>query len=129
MEKKRLTIEDLKKVREKFQQQITVRSGIARARLIVHMGTCGIAAGAREILSAAMNLLEESKADDVIITTSSCAGLCSAEPMATVEILHQPPVKYINLTPEKMERIFKEHILGNKIVKEFALATGSETTA
>jgi NADP-reducing hydrogenase subunit HndB len=129
MDKKKLTINELKQIREQFQQQITIRSGESRARLIIHMGTCGIAAGARDVLSAAMKALEESGANDVVVTTSSCAGLCSREPMATVEILHQPPVKYVDLTPEKIVKIFKEHILSGKIVKEYALASGSETTA
>lgn len=128
MEKKKLTIEDLKKIREEYQQQVAVRSGEGRAKLIIHMGTCGIAAGARDILNAAMACLEKAKVQDVIITTSSCAGLCSREPMATVEIAHHPPVKYVDLTPEKIERIFKEHILGGNLVKEYALASGSETT-
>ncbi len=129
MEKKKLTVSELKNIRQEFQEHLTVRAGVARARVIIHMGTCGIAAGAREILNAALKALEESQSKDVIVTTSSCAGLCSSEPMATVEIQHEPPVKYINLTEEKIRKIFKEHVLGGKIVKEYALATGSETTA
>lgn len=129
MEKKKLTIGELKKIREQFQQQMTLRAGMARVKVIIHMGTCGIAAGARDILQEAMKLQEEMKLDDVIVTTSSCAGLCSKEPMATVEVVHQPPVKYIELTAEKIKKIFEEHVKNGNIVKEYALASGSETTA
>lgn len=129
MEKKKLTIDDLKKIREKFQQQVTIRSGEARVRLIVHMGTCGIAAGARDILNSAISTIEKLKLEDVIVITSSCAGLCSREPMATVEIQHHAPIKYVDLTPEKIEEIIRKHIVGGQLVKEYALASGSETTA
>ena len=57
-----------------------------------------------------------------------CTGLCSREPMATVEVLDHPPVKYVELTREKMQRIFKEHVLDGAVVSEYALAIGSERT-
>jgi NADP-reducing hydrogenase subunit HndB len=63
----------------------------------------------------------------VIVTTSGCAGFCNREPMATVEFKDQPPVKYVDLTPEKMRKIFTEHVLWGRMVAEYALAVGSET--
>jgi NADP-reducing hydrogenase subunit HndB len=90
------------------------------------MGTCGIASGARDILGAFLKHLEEQDVKDIIVTTSGCAGLCSHEPMATVELKDEPPVKYVDLTVDKVARVFNEHVMGGKIVKEFALAIGSE---
>ncbi len=124
----RLSIEDLKKIRDDARQTLTLRSGDARARITVHMGTCGISAGAREVMGALLKEIEASATTDVIVTTSGCAGLCSREPMATVELKGQPPVKYVDLKPERILRIFREHVLGGKIVMEFALASGCETT-
>jgi NADP-reducing hydrogenase subunit HndB len=92
------------------------------------MGTCGISAGAREIMGALLKEIEKENVTDVIVTTSGCAGLCSREPMATVALAGQAPVKYVDLKPERMVRIFKDHVLGGKIVTDFALASGSETT-
>jgi NADP-reducing hydrogenase subunit HndB len=92
------------------------------------MGTCGIAAGAREILTALMKEIEKKKIKDIIITTSGCAGLCSREPMATVEISGKAPVKYVDLTKDKIRKILNEHILTGSIVNEYALAIGSERT-
>jgi NADP-reducing hydrogenase subunit HndB len=66
------------------------------------MGTCGIAAGAREIMDALLDEMKKKKATDVVVTTSGCAGLCNREPMATVELKDQPPVKYFDLTPAGM---------------------------
>ena len=124
----KLTIEDLKKIREKARGTVTLRKGVGRAKVTVHMGTCGIASGARDIMDAVMNEIETRDIKDVIVTTSGCAGLCSREPMATVELPEKPPVKYVDLTKEKINKIFEEHILGGNIVTKFALAIGSERT-
>jgi NADP-reducing hydrogenase subunit HndB len=56
------------------------------------------------------------------------AGLCSREPMITVELQGKPAVKYVDMTPEKAKQVFAEHVLGGKIVTEYALAAGSERT-
>jgi NADP-reducing hydrogenase subunit HndB len=125
----RLTIDDLKRMRATSAPAIQLRLGSARARITVHMGTCGIAAGARDVMAALMKALEAHGTSDVIVTTSGCAGLCSREPMATVEVRSAAPVKYVDLTPEKIVKVFRQHALGGEIVAECALATGCETTA
>lgn len=118
--------EDLDKISNRIKSQIQLREDASRVRITVHMGTCGIASGAREIIKTFLELKEQEQADDVTITTSGCAGLCSHEPMATVQLLDQAPVKYAKLTPDKVKTIFKDHIQGGKIVKDYALAKGSE---
>ncbi|MCK4395827.1 (2Fe-2S) ferredoxin domain-containing protein [candidate division WOR-3 bacterium] len=125
----KLKPEDLDKITEKVKRTMILREGSGRSKIIVHMGTCGIAAGARTIMSTLMKEIEVRDLKDVILTTSSCAGLCSREPMITVEIQDQPPVKYVDLTPEKVKEIFVKHVLGGEIVKEYALAFGSERVA
>ncbi len=124
----RLTLNDLKKIKEKQKATFTLREGGYRAKITVHMGTCGIAAGAREIMTVLMDEITKAGLEDVITTTSGCAGLCAREPMITVEILNQPPVKYGNLTVDKAKEIFKEHIMGGKPIEKYALVIGSETT-
>ncbi len=122
----KLKPEDLDKIAQKMRSTTNLRDGTARMKITVHMGTCGIASGAREILSAFLSCIEKEETSNILITTSGCAGLCSREPMATVEAKGEPPVKYVDLTKDKVERIFKEHIVGGKIVQEYALAIGSE---
>ncbi|MCK5286193.1 MAG: (2Fe-2S) ferredoxin domain-containing protein [Thermodesulfovibrionia bacterium] len=124
----KLTIDDLKKIKEKHKATFTVREGGYRAKVTVHMGTCGIAAGAREVMTALMDEIAQAKVEDVIVTTSGCAGLCSREPMATVEIVNNPPVKYVQLNKNKIREIFKEHILNGEAVEKYAMVIGSETT-
>lgn len=118
--------EDLDKISERMKRVINLRDGAGRAKVTVHMGTCGIAAGARKIMSSLLEVAEEKRIEDVIITTSGCAGLCSREPMATVELKGEAPVKYVDLTEEKIKKIFVEHILEGKIISEYALGIGSE---
>jgi NADP-reducing hydrogenase subunit HndB len=124
----KLKIEDLQKIKEKVQRSAGVRDGDYGVKIIVHMGTCGIASGARTILDVFMNAINEKGLDDVILTTSGCAGLCSQEPMATVEVKGSAPVKYVNLDKDRAGRIFEEHVINRKPVTEFALVQGSETT-
>jgi NADP-reducing hydrogenase subunit HndB len=123
----RLTIEDLKKIKEDHKAMLTLREGGYRAKVTVHMGTCGIAAGARKVMEALLDEISANKKTDIIVATSGCAGLCSKEPMATVEIINEAPVKYVLLNEEKMRKIFKEHILNGQIVQDSALVMGSET--
>jgi NADP-reducing hydrogenase subunit HndB len=123
----RLTVDDLKKIKEDYKAAFTLREGGYRAKITVHMGTCGIAAGARNIMETIIEEIGKHNAKDVITTTSGCAGLCSKEPMATVEILNEPPVKYVHLNEDKMRRIFKEHVMDGHIVQEYAIVMGSET--
>ena len=124
----KLTVDDLKRIKEEVRFTTVLREGGFRAKVNIHMGTCGIAAGARKLMSAVLGEIEERKIKDVMVTTSGCAGLCSREPMATVEILGKPPVKYCDLNEERIKEIFVQHVLNGEIVEAYALARGSETT-
>jgi len=119
---------DLDSIAEKTKRTMLLREGAARAKVIVHMGTCGIAAGARPVMKALMDEVESRGVKDVMVTISSCAGLCSREPMVTVELEGQPAVKYVDMTPEKARKVAAEHVFGGQIVAEYALAAGSERT-
>ena len=118
--------EDLEKIRERMTRTMSLRDGDARVKITVHMGTCGIAAGARKIMSSLLVLVEEKDSTDIVLTTSGCAGLCSREPMMTVELKGEAPVKYVDLNEDKTRKIFSEHVLSGAVVEEYALAIGSE---
>lgn len=122
----KIKIEDLDRISEEIKKSTLLREGAGRAKITIHMGTCGISAGAREIMNTLLVEIEKRDIKDIILATSGCAGLCSKEPMATVELKGKAPVKYIELTPEKIRKILLEHVLGGKIVKEYVLAIGSE---
>lgn len=124
----KMKVEDLQRIKEARQGSVNLRAGHYRAKVTVHMGTCGIAAGARNVMSAMLDELAASGLDDVIVTSSGCAGLCSREPMMTVEIQEQAPVKYVDLDAEKTRKVFASHVVKGQPIPEYALAIGSETT-
>ena len=125
----KLTLDELRRSRAEARKSLYLREGEFRGRIIVHMGTCGIAAGARAVVAAFLEALQKSRIKDIMVTTSGCAGLCSREPMATIEMRNAAPVKYGELTPEKAGKIFQQHILGGTAVAEYALGLGSERGA
>jgi NADP-reducing hydrogenase subunit HndB len=124
----RLSIDDLKKIKDEHKAEFTLREGGYRAKITVHMGTCGITAGARDVMTTLVDELSSQNIKDVVVTTSGCAGLCSREPMATVEVLGEAPVKYVDLNPDKIKKIITDHILGGNIVEDYAYVVGSETS-
>jgi len=123
----KITIEDLKKIKERVHAETALRDGHLRVKVTVHMGTCGIASGAKEVMDSLLKEIEEAGVTDVAVTTSGCMGLCSREPLVTVEILNQEPIKYEYMNSNKMRQVFKRHILEGEIQNPFVLARGAET--
>ena len=122
----RLTIDDLKKIKERVHADMALREGDRRVKVTVHMGTCGIASGAREVLDTLLQEIEEAKVNDIFVTTSGCMGLCSREPLVTVEVMNQDAIKYEYMNPNKMRQVFKRHVLDGEIQLPFVLARGAE---
>lgn len=122
----KLKPQDLDRIAQKMKKIINLREGTAKAKIIVHMGTCGIAAGSRTVMTALADEIEKKDLKDILLTISSCAGFCSKEPMITIELKNKPPVKYVDLTSEKAMEILEEHVLNGEIVKKYALAVGNE---
>ena len=120
----RLAIADLKKIKEKVLSETSLREGGQRAKITVHMGTCGVAAGARTVMDALMSEMAEAGATDVMVTTSGCAGMCSKEPMVTVETLGEEPIIYGHMDANKMRQVFRRHVLQGEVQTMFAMARG-----
>ena len=118
----KLTIQDLKKIKENAKKATALREGGATVKITVHMGTCGIAAGAREVMDALLEELAESDRQDIRVVTSGCMGMCSSEPNVTVEIQNQEPVIYALMDRNKMRQVFKRHVLLGEVQSDFALA-------
>ncbi len=124
----KLKIEDLAKIVEKRKRATSLREGAGRVKITVHMGTCGIASGARKIMAEVLRCVEESGSSDILVTSSGCAGFCSREPMITVEVVEEAPIKYVDLDEKRVRKVFDEHVINGKIVEEYALGLGSEHT-
>lgn len=113
------TIEELKKLREEAQRDIRVRTETG-TKVIVGMGTCGIAAGARETMHA---ILEELKKREVEahVTTVGCIGMCVKEPLVDIEQAGKPRVTYSNVHPDMVPRLIEEHLINGRVVEEWVV--------
>jgi NADP-reducing hydrogenase subunit HndB len=120
----KLTIADLKKIKDKVHSETALREGAQRAKVTVHMGTCGVAAGARAVMDSLMSEIAEAGVADIIVTTSGCAGMCSKEPMVTVELVGKDPIIYGQMDANKMRQVFKRHVLQGEVQSMFAMARG-----
>ncbi len=118
---------DLRKIKDEVQIRNALREDGYTACVTVHMGTCGIASGAREVMRILLENLGKSRRKDIRVTTSGCIGLCSHEPLITVERLNEEPVRYAMVNAEKINQIFKEHVIGGKPVVEYALVMDMDT--
>lgn len=119
-------LKDLQAIKEKVLAQTVLRADGYRACVTVHMGTCGIAAGARDIMAALMDELATCGRRDIRITNSGCIGICIQEPVMTVEVLGSQPVLYGKLDQDKARLIFREHVLGGKPLPQLAIGSGRE---
>jgi NADP-reducing hydrogenase subunit HndB len=120
----KISIADLKKIKDKVHSETSLREGGQRAKITVHMGTCGVAAGARTVMDSLMSEIAEAAVSDVMVTTSGCAGMCSKEPMVTVELVGKEPIMYGEMDANKMRQVFKRHVLQGEVQSMFAIARG-----
>lgn len=118
----KMTIDDLKKLREEAKKKAVLREGGATVKITVHMGTCGIAAGASEVMEIVMEEMALTERRDIHVINSGCMGMCSSEPNVTVELKGQTPVIYQHVDKNKMRQIFKRHVILGEIQTDFALA-------
>jgi NADP-reducing hydrogenase subunit HndB len=115
------SIEDLKRVREEALEKRRVKTASGVAQVTVAMGTCGIAAGARDTMKAILGYIEDHNVSGVMVTQTGCIGMCEREPIVQVSIGEQPKVTYGKVTPEVAERIMKEHVQGGNAISEFVV--------
>jgi NADP-reducing hydrogenase subunit HndB len=118
----KLTIEDLKRLRGNAKKATALREGETTVKITVHMGTCGIAAGAREVMDALIEEMSESDRQDIRVVTSGCMGMCSSEPNVTVELKDKEAVIYQHMNRNKIRQVFKRHVLLGEVQTDFALA-------
>ncbi|MBI5188427.1 MAG: NADH-quinone oxidoreductase subunit NuoF [Nitrospirae bacterium] len=117
----RLTIEDLKNIKEKHKATFALREGGYRAKVTVHMGTCGITVGAKDVMDALINEVKKNGLKDVTVGSAGCAGLCGREPIVTIEEIGKETIKYCDMNAEKMRKIVVAHLIEGKPVEDYAL--------
>lgn len=120
----KISVEDLRKIKEKTSRESSLRGGTTTVKITVHMGTCGIAAGARSVMDTLLEEKAESDRTDIKIVAAGCLGMCSSEPNVTVEVVGEEPIVYKKMDPNKTRQVFKRHILKGEVQTDFALAKG-----
>ena len=113
------SLEDLEKLRDQAQKELKVRLETGTT-ITVGMGTCGIAAGARETMHVILEELDNRKID-AHVTTTGCIGMCVREPLVDIEQAGMPRVTYGNVHPNMISRLIEEHLINGNVVEEWAV--------
>lgn len=112
------TLDDLRRIRDTARKSMLVRDSGERPQVKVAMGTCGIAAGARAVVSAVLDELAARDVSDVAVTLTDCMGQCQSEPMLDVQRPGEVEVVYARVTPEIARKIVAQHVIGGQPVAE-----------
>ena len=119
-------LEDLKKLREKAQKNIKLRSQDAKIKVVVGMGTSGIAAGAREVLNKFISEINERDLDDVMVTQTGEKGMSSQEPIVEIREENKPTVVYGEMNSDKVEEVVESHLVNGKVVEDYVVSVEEE---
>lgn len=116
------TLAELAAIKAKMQDKVAMREGTSSTRIVVGMATCGIAAGARPVLSTFVEEINrEGLFDKVTVTQTGCIGICQFEPVVEVFSADSEKVTYVKMTAEKAKRVVAEHIKGGEVVTEYTI--------
>lgn len=116
------SLAELQAIRDRMQKQIDIRDNDEdRIRVVVGMATCGIAAGARPVLTAFLDEIEKRNLRNVTVTQTGCIGVCRLEPIVEVYVPGEEKVTYVKLTPDMVPRIVSEHLVNRNVVAEYTI--------
>lgn len=116
------SLEELAAIRDKMQNVVNLRSEASDCtRIVVGMATCGIAAGARPVLKAFSDVIQEKGIKDVMVIQEGCIGLCQYEPVVEVITPGKEKVTYVNMTSEKAVEVIEQHIIGGNVVTKYTI--------
>ena len=116
------SLAELAAIKEQMKDKVVLREGSGDIRVVVGMATCGIAAGARPVLSAFVEEISKAGlADKVTVTQTGCIGVCQFEPVVEIFEAGKEKVTYVKMNPEKAKKVVEEHLKGGKIVEEYTI--------
>ena len=116
------SLAELRAIRERMEKQLDLReAGDDHIRVVVGMATCGIAAGARPVLSAFLEEVDKRQLKNVTVSQTGCIGVCRLEPIVEVYVPGQEKVTYVKMTPDKVASIVSEHLVNGRVVEEYTI--------
>lgn len=115
------SLAELQAIRDKAKAEVEQRKDHHGYKIVVGMATCGIAAGARPVMSTLLEDVEKSKLENVLVTQTGCIGVCRLEPIVEVFSPDGSKVTYVKMTSEKAEKMFEQHIKNGSVVTEYTI--------
>ena len=121
------SLEELKAIKARMQDKVSVRTSSGDIRIVVGMATCGIAAGARPVLNAFVEgITDAGLSDKVMVSQTGCIGICQYEPVVEVYAPGKEKVTYVKMTPEKAVRVVNDHIVNGNVVTEYTIGAATK---
>jgi len=118
------SLAELQAIRDKMRDKVIIREGVNQVRVVVGMATCGIAAGARPVLNAFVEAVNnENLADKVTVSQTGCIGICQYEPVVEIYEPGKEKTTYVKMTVEKVQAIVEKHLKGGKVVSEYTIGS------
>ena len=115
------SLEELRALKAKVKNDMTLREGGEDTRVVVGMATCGIAAGARPVMNAFLEEVSNRNIKHVQVTMTGCMGLCRLEPIVEVIDKDGNKVTYVKMNAEKALRVVAEHLVNGQVVNEYTI--------
>ncbi|MDO4608168.1 MAG: (2Fe-2S) ferredoxin domain-containing protein [Clostridia bacterium] len=117
------SLAELQAIKDKMKDKVVIREGVAGTRVVVGMATCGIAAGARPVLNAFVEAVnDEGLAQTVTVSQTGCVGLCQYEPIVEVYEAGKDKITYVKMTADKAKEVVAKHLKGGKVITEYTVA-------
>lgn len=120
------SIAELEEIRKRTLEKVTLRTDTNGVRVVVGMATCGIAAGARPVMTAFLEEISKRNLGNVTVSQTGCVGICRLEPIVEVYAPDQEKVTYVKMTPEKVAKVVGEHIVNGKVVTEYTIGAAEK---
>ena len=120
------SLAELQAIRDRARAQVEIREGMeGNIRVLVGMATCGIAAGARAVLTAFVDEVAKRQLKNVTVTQTGCIGICQFEPVVEIVEPGKDKVTYVKMTPEKALRVVIDHLVNGNVVTEYTIGANS----
>ncbi|MBR5113464.1 MAG: (2Fe-2S) ferredoxin domain-containing protein [Clostridia bacterium] len=116
------SLAELQAIKDKMKDKVILREGSGDMRVVVGMATCGIAAGARPVLNALVEEVNnQGLGGKVTVSQTGCIGICQFEPVVEVFEAGKEKVTYVKMTAEKAKEVVEKHLKGGRVITDYTL--------
>ena len=121
------SLAELQAIRDRARASVNIRENSeAKTRVLVGMATCGIAAGARPVLTAIVDEVAKRELGDIMVTQTGCIGNCQYEPVVEVIDADGTKTTYVKMTAEKALRVVNDHLVNGNVVTEYTIGANQK---